>query len=65
MSVRAEVVVVGEIEHDELWPYAVGSQRKGDLSVFALEVHDSQEFLGVLEMLTARGAEVAHAQLLN
>ncbi|WP_157622994.1 hypothetical protein [Terrabacter sp. Root181] len=55
---------MGEIEHDDLWPYAIASQRTGDLSVFALEVHDSQEFLGVLEMLTARGAEVTHAQLL-
>jgi hypothetical protein len=60
---RAEVVVQGDVDHADLWPYAVGSERDGDRAVLTLDVHDSREFLGVLETLVTRGLEVDRAQL--
>ncbi len=60
---RAEVVVQGAVDHADLWPYAVGSERTGDRSVLTLEVHDTQEFVGVLEAILARGLGVSCAEL--
>ena len=62
---RAEVVVRGMLDQVDLWPYAIDSECHGATTLFTLEIHDRQEFLGVLERLVTRGVEVSQAQMLN
>ena len=61
---NAEVVVHGEVDPDNLWPYVKGAQRDGARAVLRLHVHDSQELVAVLRMMTVRGLSVTHAKLL-
>jgi hypothetical protein len=63
--VRAEVLVQGDVDHAALWPYAIDAQREGATSRLTLEVHDSQEFLAVLQTLVTRGIDVNRAQVLS
>ena len=65
LKMRAEVVVRGMLDQVDLWPYAIDSECRGTTTVVTLEIHDRQEFLGVLERLVTRGIEVSQAQMLN
>ena len=53
------------LDQVDLWPYAIDSECRGTTTVVTLEIHDRQEFLGVLERLVTRGVEVSQAQMLN
>ncbi len=63
IPMRGEVVVQGDADQTELWPYAVGSDHRGSTSVVTVDVHDSREFVGVLEMILTRGFRVSRAEL--
>jgi hypothetical protein len=65
LEMRAEVVVRGMLDQVDLWPYAIDSECHGPTTVFTLEIHDRQEFLGVLERLVTRGVEISQAQVVN
>ncbi|WP_404391803.1 hypothetical protein [Humibacillus xanthopallidus] len=62
---RAEVVVLGDVDCVDLWPYCEVVERNGPASVLAVKVHDSQEFVLVLSSLLAHGLHVTRAQLLD
>jgi hypothetical protein len=61
--VRAEVVVLGDVDKVDLWPYCEVVERNGPASVLAVRVHDSQEFVLVLRSLLEHGLEVTKAHL--
>ena len=60
---KAVVVVRGEGDHLEPWPYGPGPEPNGAEAVVSLQVQDSQEFVDVLRTLMGRGLEVTRAEL--
>ena len=62
---RAMVALLGDLDNVDLWPYSEVMARSGDATVLTVSVHDSQELVGVLRGLLARGLEVTRAHLLD
>ena len=62
---RAVVVVTGDVDERDVWPYAVWSDSDGASTTLTVRVHDSQELVGVLASLTALGLEVTSSHLIE
>jgi hypothetical protein len=62
---RAVVVVAGEVDERDVWPYAVWSDSNGTSTTLTVRVHDSQELVGVLAALTDLGLEVTSTHLID
>ena len=62
---RAVVVVSGEVDERDVWPYAVWSDSNGTSTTLTVRVHDSQELVGVLAALTDLGLEVTSTHLID
>lgn len=62
---RAVVVVTGEVDERDVWPYAVWSDSNGTSTTLTVRVHDSQELVGVLAALTDLGLEVTSTHLID
>ena len=62
---RAVVVVIGDVDERDVWPYAVWSDSDGTSTTLTVRVHDSQELVGVLSALTALGLEVTSTHLVD
>ncbi len=62
---RAVVVVTGDVDERDVWPYAVWSDSDGTSTTLDVHVHDSQELVGVLAALTALGLEVTSTRLIE
>jgi hypothetical protein len=62
---RAVVVVAGEVDERDVWPYAVWCDSDGSSTTLAVHVHDSQELVGVLAALTGLGLEVTSTHLVD
>ena len=62
---RAIVVVAGDVDERDVWPYAVWSDSDGTSTTLTVTVHDSQELVGVLAALTALGLEVTSTRLVD
>jgi hypothetical protein len=62
---RAVVVVAGEVDERDIWPYAVWSDSAGTSTTLTVRVHDSQELVGVLAALTDLGLEVISTHLVD
>ena len=45
---QAIVVVSGEVDERDIWPYATWSDSDGTHTTLTAKVHDSQELVGVL-----------------
>ena len=62
---RAIVVVAGDVDERDVWPYAVWSDSDSTSTTLTVHVHDSQELVGVLAALTALGLEVISTKLVD
>lgn len=62
---RAVVVVTGEVDERDIWPYAVWSDSDGKSTTLTVRVHDSQELVGVLAALTDLGLVVTSTHLVD
>lgn len=62
---RAVVVVRGEVDERDVWPYASCSGSAGGQTTLSVTVHDSQELVGVISTLTALGLEVVSTRLVQ
>ncbi|WP_404387091.1 hypothetical protein [Humibacillus xanthopallidus] len=62
---RAVVVVRGDVDERDIWPYAVMSESAGGRTTLTVTVHDSQELVGVLSSLAALGLEVISTHLIE
>ena len=62
---RAVVVVAGEVDERDVWPYAVWSDSNGTSTTLTVRVHDSQELVSVLAALTDLGLEVTSTHLID
>jgi hypothetical protein len=62
---RAVVVVAGDVDERDVWPYAVWADSDGTTTTLSIHVHDSQELVGVLTALTALGHEVTSTHLID
>jgi hypothetical protein len=62
---RAVVVVSGEVDERDVWPYAVWSDSNGTSTTLTVRVHDSQELVGVLAALTDLGLKVTSTHLVD
>ena len=62
---RAVVVVRGDVDERDIWPYAVMSESDGERTTLTVTVHDSQELVGVLSGLAALGLEVISTHLID
>lgn len=62
---HAIVVVAGEVDERDIWPYAVWSDSDGTQTTLTARVHDSQELVGVLAALTALGLEIVSTLLIE
>ncbi|HEX5968073.1 MAG TPA: hypothetical protein VFY88_06330 [Intrasporangium sp.] len=62
---QAIVVVAGEVDERDIWPYATWSDSDGTHTTLTAKVHDSQELVGVLAALTALGLEIASTVLIE
>ena len=61
----AIVVMTGDVDERDVWPYAVWTDSDGASTTLTVRVHDSQEFVGVLVSMTALGLEVRSARLIE
>lgn len=62
---HAVVVVTGEVDERDVWPYAVWTGSDGTSTTLTVEVHDSRELVGVLAALTGLGLEVTSTHLVG
>lgn len=62
---RAVVVVRGSVDERDVWPYATWTEGDGERTTLAVQVHDSQELVGVLSSLAALGLEVISSHLIG
>ena len=62
---RAVVVVAGDVDERDIWPYAVWSDSNGTSTTLTVRVHDSQELVGVLAALTDLGLEIISTHLVG
>ena len=62
---RAVVVVRGDVDERDIWPYAVMSESDGERTTLTVTVHDSQELVGVLSGLAALGLDVTSTHLIE
>ncbi|WP_256795640.1 hypothetical protein [Terrabacter sp. Ter38] len=62
---RAIVVVAGDVDERDVWPYAVWADSDGTSTTLNVHVHDSQELVGVLAALTALGLEVTSTRVVD
>ena len=62
---QAVVVVNGEVDERDVWPYATWCDSDGTRTTLTVRVHDSQELVSVLGTLTALGLEVTSTQLMD
>jgi hypothetical protein len=58
MDMQAVVVVTGEVDERDVWPYAVWTGTDGTCTTLTVAIHDSRELVGVLATLTGLGLEV-------
>ncbi|HKX67999.1 MAG TPA: hypothetical protein VJN29_12310 [Intrasporangium sp.] len=61
---HAIVVVAGEVDERDIWPYAQWSDSDGTHTTLTAKVHDSQELVGVLAALTALGLQIVSTRLI-
>ena len=62
---HAIVVVAGEVDERDIWPYATWSDSDGTHTTLTAKVHDSQELVGVLAALTALGLQIVSTMLIE
>ena len=62
---QAVVVVTGEVDERDIWPYARWSDSDGTSTTLRVRVHDSQELVGVLTALTDMGLQVTSTHLVD
>ena len=62
---QAVVIVNGEVDERDVWPYATWCDSDGTRTTLTVRVHDSQELVAVLGTLTAMGLEVTSTQLMD
>ena len=62
---QAVVIVNGEVDERDVWPYATWCDSDGTRTTLTVRVHDSQELVAVLGTLTALGLEVTSTQLMD
>ncbi len=62
---QAVVIVNGEVDERDVWPYAMWCDSDGIRTTLTVRVHDSQELVAVLGSLTAMGLEVTSTQLMD
>ena len=62
---QAVVIVNGEVDERDVWPYATWCDSDGVRTTLTVRVHDSQELVSVLGTLTAMGLEVTSTQLME
>ena len=62
---QAVVIVNGEVDERDVWPYATWCDSDGTRTTLTVRVHDSQELVAVLGTLTALGLEVTSTQLME
>ncbi len=65
MPMQAVVIVNGEVDERDVWPYATWCDSDGIRTTLTVRVHDSQELVAVLGSLTAMGLEVTSTQLMD
>jgi hypothetical protein len=65
MPMQAVVIVNGEVDERDVWPYATWCDSDGIRTTLTVRVHDSQELVSVLGTLTAMGLEVTSTQLME
>lgn len=62
---QAVVIVNGEVDERDVWPYATWCDSDGVTTTLTVRVHDSQELVAVLGTLTGLGLEVTSTQLME